>query len=136
MERLLPQISNLTPQTLFAREKQNMKASNRGMLYSGLIFPGLGQWVLGRRLRGALIIAWELGLLLALLLRIWVLVYDTLFEPLSHFQIPFDLISQVIKRAHTENWWVLVLILAIWIWSIADAYLIGKKVEQGVGGGQ
>jgi uncharacterized membrane protein len=127
------QTSHLTPQTFFAREKQNMKASNRGMFYSGVVLPGLGQWVLGRKLRGAVIIAWVLGLLLALFLRIFFLVYNTLYGPIMNFQLTPELISKVHKQAYVENWWILAIILAIWIWSIVDAYLIGKKLEQGQG---
>ena len=113
-----------------------MKPANRGMFYSGVVFPGLGQWVLGRRLRAALIVIWELFLALALFLRLWVLVSNTLSEPLSRFELPPELLAQVHKQAYVENWWLLALILAIWIWSIVDAYLIGKKVENGLGGGQ
>ncbi|HUT52551.1 MAG TPA: hypothetical protein VM658_04115 [bacterium] len=112
-----------------------MKPSNRAMFYSGLVFPGLGQWVMGRRLRALLIVAWELLLLFALFIRLFVLVYNTLYEPISNFQLPPDLIAQVHKQAYVENWWLLALILAIWIWSVIDAWLIGKKIENGSPGG-
>jgi hypothetical protein len=119
-----------------SKVSNRMKLTNRGMFYSGLVFPGLGEWVLGRRTRGALLMAWELLLVLALALRVWVLVYNTLSEPLSHFQLPPELLAQVHKQLYVENWWLLVFIFGLWIASIIDAYVIGKKMESGMSSGR
>jgi fumarate reductase subunit D len=103
------------------------------MLLSGLVLPGAGQWVLGRRLRSALIVCWVLLLLLALFVRLLLLVY-TMMVPagdLTRMQISPELISRIHKQAYGDNWWLLLIIAALWIGSVVDAYLISKKMEGG-----
>jgi hypothetical protein len=101
------------------------------MLLSGLVLPGAGQWILGRRLRSALIVCWMLLLLLALFVRLFSLVYTTMVPDgdLTRLQISPELISQIHKQAYVENWWALLLIAALWIGSVVDVYVISRKRE-------
>ena len=100
------------------------------MLYSGLVFPGVGQWILGQRRKAVLIVVWITLLVAALFVRLFVLVYDMLYPSLSQFQLPPELLSEVHKQAYLDNWWLLLLIIAIWIGSVVDAYVTGKSLER------
>jgi len=107
-----------------------MISTRRAMILSGLVMPGLGQWVMGFQARGALIMLWIFLLLIAMFVRLFFLVYNTLYPSLSQFQIPADLIREVHTRAYAENWWLLAIIVVIWLGSVVDVFFIGRKAEE------
>jgi TM2 domain-containing membrane protein YozV len=115
-----------------------MKVSTRAALLSGLILPGLGQHYNGQRLKGVSIMAATVLLVGALGWRIFSLLYRALSAPEIMDRLPFSLTPQIIARLHqqayVQNWWLLLLIAGLWIFSIADAYRgAGKREPRPVG---
>ena len=99
------------------------KLRRRAALLSGLVMPGFGQWLLGRRLMGA-VMAVAVLLLVALMgVRIFLLVYHGLIPDgdILNMHITTALISNLHRRAYTENWPFLVAIIGVWAWSVWDA---------------
>jgi hypothetical protein len=95
----------------------------RAALFSGLVFPGAGQWMLGRRRRALLIIVGVCALVLILAVRIWLLVYHGLVPDgdILNMRITAELIRGLHRRAYVENWPLLLAIVGLWIYSIRDA---------------
>lgn len=111
-----------------------MGLTRRAVLFSGLVFPGMGQWLLGRRVKAVLIGFWIVLLLLALMARIFVLVSDAIMPGGDIIMLDLSpaTLSAVHHQAYVDNWWLLVIIAAIWIYSMVDAYLEGKKLERSI----
>jgi len=107
-----------------------MKPVARASIYSGLIMPGLGQWALGFRARGAAIMSAVLALVILLGARIFLLVFR-LLAPSGDLTKGIELDAGTISRIHSEawtaNWWVMGIIILIWIASVADARRLAKK---------
>ncbi|MFO8057298.1 MAG: hypothetical protein R6V10_08395 [bacterium] len=102
-----------------------MTTKVRAALLSGLVLPGLGQWAQGRRKAGALSAAGFLLLLLALAIKIAYIAYD-------FWTVAGMTMAEVHRRVY-GIWWLILPLLAIWIWSTVDAYMVGKKTEPGRG---
>lgn len=98
-----------------------MTSKVRAALLSGLILPGLGQWAQGRRKAGALSAAGFLLLLVGLGVKIAYIAYE--FWTVTGMSM-----AEVHRRVY-GIWWLILPLLAIWIWSTADAYLAGRKRE-------
>jgi hypothetical protein len=112
-----------------------MRPSLKGALLSGLIFPGLGQIVLKRYQRGAVLIA-------AVLISMTIIVVEAVRLALIILaQIeaeggPIDIgtVSAAAARASTASSSLTInglfaVILGCWIFAIIDAYRIGKKTD-------
>ena len=112
-----------------------MKNSIKGALFSGLVFPGLGQFVLKRHQRGTVIV-------LTVLISLSILIVKTVgaaLDILSQIEMEGGLvdISEISSEAtqlsttSTELLlnFLLVLILSCWVFSTIDAYRIGKKMD-------
>ena len=99
------------------------KLRRRAALLSGLVMPGVGQWLLGRRRLGAAIIVAVLFLVALMAIRIFLLVYHGLVPDgdMLNMRITADLIRDIHRRAYVENWPILVAIIGAWAWSIWDA---------------
>jgi hypothetical protein len=110
-----------------------MKVATRAALLSGLILPGLGQYYNHERLKGVVIMTVTVLLVGALGWRIFFLVYHTLWVPEILERFPFSLTPQLVERLHRQayarNWWLLSLIVALWLFSIVDAYRVARKGE-------
>jgi TM2 domain-containing membrane protein YozV len=111
-----------------------MKISTRAALYSGLIIPGLGQLYLGSRKKGFAIALCVIGLVVWLAVRLFALVYDVLIGEGSPEAVFFNLNEATVAQIHTlaykQNLWLLILIIALWLYSIFDAYRVGKKWDK------
>lgn len=111
-----------------------MDITRRAMFYSGLIMPGLGQWVLGQRKKGALIMVGVLALLFILFIRIELLFYHGFFPSgifdFDHLELSPTMIRDLNHQAYVQNWWLLVLIIALWLGSVWDAWRTGKAMEK------
>ncbi len=113
-----------------------MNRSLKGALLSGLVFPGLGQLVLGVKKRGWLLI-------LAVVFCLGVIVVSATQKALAILEIlaeegkPLNIesISEAAVNASTTsgsnifNVFFLVLVLC-WLFSIVDAYRIGARQDQ------
>ncbi len=107
------------------------RGARKAVFYSALVLPGLGQWVLGKRVWGALFMVIVIGLVLWLAARIFALVYVSMVPSgdLSRMRINPETVSQVHREAYLQNWWLLMLIAVIWIWSIVDALMARRKMR-------
>lgn len=116
-----------------------MNNSLKGAFLSGLIFPGLGQFVLKNYKRGAVI-------MLTVLVSLSVVVVKAVQHALAILEkveseggaISMSTISNAATQASTTSGsltfnLVLLLVILCWIIGIVDAYRIGKKkdIEEG-----
>jgi hypothetical protein len=113
-----------------------MKKSLKGVLLSGLVFPGLGQVALKRYKRGVAIIVAVFACLMIIIIQS---VQQALFI-LERMQskdgeINLKTISEVsaYASANLGGWtfnFALILIIFLWFFSIIDSYRIGKREGQ------
>ena len=112
-----------------------MNNSLKGVFWSGLIFPGLGQVVLKRYKRGAVI-------MLTVLVSLSVVVVKAVQHALAILEkieseggaISMSTISNAASQASTASGsltfnLVLLLVILCWIIGAVDAYRIGKKKD-------
>jgi len=99
------------------------KVRRRAAFLSGLVMPGAGQWYLGRRRIGAAIIVVILLLIAVLGARIFLLVYHGLVPDgdMLNLHITAAVIADIHRRAYTENWPILAVIVGLWGYSVYDA---------------
>lgn len=113
------------------RRQQNRseapRQTRRAALLSGLVLPGLGQWLLGLRGRGCLTMLIFTALVVFLGARIFLLVHEAVFG--GGMSAGGDWIAELHRRAYAENWRLLIPILVIWVWSVIDAVRTGKRIE-------
>ena len=111
-----------------------MKVSTRAALLSGLVLPGLGQYHNGQRAKGLGLMAGTIVPVLILAGRIFFLVYRALRVPEILERLPWsvtpELLSRLHHQAYSQNWWLLLLIVALWLYSIMDAYRVAKKGQR------
>ena len=108
-----------------------MKKSLKGALLSGLLFPGAGQLWLKRPVRG-------IALMVAVSISLAVIVTKvgqqalTMLEKMESEGGPVDLVA-IVNLAHATSYddfamkCASLLLVACWIGSIIDAYILGGK---------
>jgi len=110
-----------------------MKETTKAALRSGLIAPGWGQWKLGLRKKGALMMAATVALLLGLMFKIYAVVHSVLNPedgPITIIPSP-EQIAEIHAKVYSGGAWVLIgLIVIIWIHSMVDAYREAKKLQE------
>jgi hypothetical protein len=112
-----------------------MKNAIKGAVFSGLVFPGLGQVVLRHYKRG-------IALALAVVLSLLVVVVKALRQAFAILEkieaegrvIDMSTISSAAAQASTASEdlvynLVLLLIILLWIVGIVDAYRLGRKKD-------
>jgi len=113
-----------------------MKHSVKGALLSGAVFPGLGQFVLRHYVRGV-------ALMLAVSAGLFIIVKIALEQALAILEriqwegglIDMTTISNAAAQASTSSHsrtfnFLLLLIVACWLFGTVDAYRLGKKKDQ------
>lgn len=112
-----------------------MKNAIKGALFSGLVFPGLGQIVLKRYQRGAVILLTVLISMSIMIVKIVAIALDSIDNIASEGGVMDSRrISEIASQASSASTefilnFLLVVILACWLFSIFDAYRIGKKMD-------
>lgn len=112
-----------------------MKNAIKGALFSGLIFPGLGQIILKRYQRGVVILLTVLISISIMVVKIVAIVLDSINKIESEGAIlDSRKISEIASQASNASTefilnFLLVVILACWLFSTFDAYRIGKKMD-------
>lgn len=102
--------------------------TKRALLASALVCPGLGQWRVGKRGLGAAMMAWAVAFVFLLAWRIFVLLRGYYLELTNEMletgaMVP-DLSSfnEIHAQVYITNWWVILAIVVVWIWSVWDLY--------------
>jgi len=113
-----------------------MKSAIKGALFSGLVFPGLGQMVLKQKMRGAIIVLAVLTCLYFLVMKIM----ETAMAIVADVQSQGGIVNVAnvadtatrltTESAETSLNLLLILILICWIASTIDAYRIGKRLDE------
>ena len=118
-----------------AIESDTMKNASKGALFSGLLFPGLGQIVLGHRLRGAVIVVTVLA---SLSLFVMKAVENALAiveqMELQGGPISMQDVTDAANQASATSADItlnltLIVILFCWVAGTIDAYRLGRKMD-------
>jgi len=116
-----------------------MKHALKAVLLSALVLPGLGQYVLGRRRRGAVLI----GIVLTALIVIVVQATRIALGILSRLEAGGTALDMpaITAAAHDAMQGtgsasiqaMLVLLVVCWLFAIVDAYRIGHALDRAAG---
>ena len=109
-----------------------MNKAIKAALLSAFIFPGSGQLYLKRYWRGLLIMMLIVVGLSVIIMRATIAVLDTLKVIQGNGQpIDMEKISRLVETSSAnifaDNSIILVFLAACWIFSVVDAYRIGRK---------
>jgi uncharacterized membrane protein YccF (DUF307 family) len=113
-----------------------MKASTRGMLLSGLVYPGLGQLLSGHKRSGLFFVLGTSAGLIVLLYRLMRRAYRIMEQAipgLVNETLDLKTLKELIAGSSTTGWGVenicLIIIVGCWLAAIAHAYFVGKKID-------
>jgi TM2 domain-containing membrane protein YozV len=113
-----------------------MKASTRGMLLSGLVYPGLGQMILGRMASGITLALLATITFVVLIYRVVERVYrliDQIVPLLADNALDVTTLKELLSRNAAGGWGVekicLIGLVICWLVAIGHAYFIGKKID-------
>jgi hypothetical protein len=113
-----------------------MKASTRGMLLSGLVYPGLGQLILGRMTSGIILALFATVAFIVLIYRVVERVYrliDQILPLLADNALNVTALKELLGRDAAAGWGVekicLIGLVFCWLVAIGHAYFVGKKID-------
>ena len=104
----------------------------KGVLLSGLVLPGLGQFLLDRKIRGSLIMVVVLSILGALTVQVTRTALAVMEKvDLQAAQLDVNVFYDAVRQADMGNGIMLSwLILFCWLAATIDAFIIGKKMDK------
>jgi len=113
-----------------------MKKSSKAALLSGLIFPGIGHFVLKQYLRGSILMLFALVALSVIVTRIFQQAL-TIVDRINSGEIPADTvaIAEMVSNSTSaadsliDNI-ALIVLLACWLVGIVDSYRLGAAQEK------
>ena len=116
---------------------EQMKNSTKGMLLSGLIYPGLGQLIFGYVFSGIILILLATTGFIILLYRImqrtW-RVIDQILPLLAEKKLNLHTLIELFNQDPAGGWWLenvsLIALVGLWLVGIGHAYFVGKKMDQ------
>ena len=113
-----------------------MKQSTKGVLLSGLVYPGVGQLTLGHVAAGIALICLTTAALIVLIYRIVhraFHVIDQLLPLLADNKLDVTTINEKLSRDSAAGWGLetisLIVIAGCWLGAIGHAYYVGKKID-------
>lgn len=113
-----------------------MKASTRGMLLSGLVYPGLGQLLLGHKPSGIMFALGTSAGLIVLTYRLVLRAYRVMDQAISRLvdnALDMKALKELIEHSSAGGWGIetisLIVIVGCWLAAIVHAYFVGKKIE-------
>lgn len=113
-----------------------MKHALKGLIYSSLVYPGLGHVVLKRALRGLPFLfaaTTGLGIIVVRSVRIALQItasYDPMSTPMDINQI-ITTTEQAMASIHTSSFNIPVMLLLIsWFLGMIDAFFIGREMDR------
>jgi hypothetical protein len=114
-----------------------MKESTKGALLSVLVYPGLGQLVLGSKLSGAFFAVLTTAGLLVVIYRLTVRIYhalDPMLISLADNTLNWSKLIDIVNRSPFDSWRVegisLVFLLSCWAVAVVHAYFVGQKIDR------
>lgn len=113
-----------------------MKPATKGLVLSGLVYPGAGQIFLGRIYTGLGVITLSTIALLVLIYRMAIRFYrgiDPLLEMLATKSLTFQNIKSILSQTGYASWDMefisLIVFVFCWAASMVHAYCLGKKFD-------
>ena len=114
-----------------------MKKSTKGILLSGLVYPGVGQLILGRIASGIVFIILATAGLIVLIycfVQRAFHVIDELSPLLADNRLDVTTLNETLSRDSAVEWGLemisLIVIAGCWLAAIVHAYFVGKKIDQ------
>ena len=114
-----------------------MKESTKGALLSVMVYPGLGQLVLGLKISGVLFAILTTTGLLVILYRISVRLFhalDPILSSVADNDLNWSKFIEIVSRSPYDSWQVegisLGFLLLCWIAAGLHAYLAGRRIDQ------
>lgn len=112
-----------------------MKNSLKGALLSGLIFPGLGQFWLRRRIWGTVLLLSTLGTLTAICLKLTERAYRLVEQAEAEGgQVDLVAVAKAVRAASYADPQVRIswlVFLAVWFAGVLHAFWEGMKLDRG-----
>jgi hypothetical protein len=102
--------------------------TKRALLYSALVCPGMGHWMLGRRVWGGVLVVVMVGLVVWFAWRLFTIMvsfYDEIMDAfVSSGELFPDLgrVNEMHASIYLENWWLIVAIMLVWAFGVWDIY--------------
>lgn len=113
-----------------------MKASNRAMILSGLVYPGVGQLLCGHKPSGLIFVLGTSAGLIVLFYRLVQRAYgfmEQVLPGLANEAQDLQSLKQLIERSLAGGWGAeiicLIIITGCWLAAIVHAYFVGKKID-------
>ncbi len=111
-----------------------MKKAIASPLCSGLVIPGLGQIINQDLKKGVCILSLVFILFIAGIIKLYLIMSNTL-ENMDMNQADPGIIMARLRAEDLSILWCLLMALAVlWLYSVLDAYLSGRKMDQSTGG--
>ena len=114
-----------------------MKESSKGVILSALVYPGLGQLLLGSIFSGILFALFTTGALLVVIYRVTIRIYqaiDQISPLLDKESIEVKRIMDLISSSSSESWRIeaisFIFALSCWLISILHAYFLGRRLDR------
>lgn len=104
------------------------RETKRALLYSALVCPGMGHWMLGRRGRGAALVAAVVGLVVVFGYRLFTMMLRFYDEIMDAFVVSGELfpdlgrVNEMHASIYLDNWWIILAILLAWAFGVYDIY--------------
>jgi hypothetical protein len=118
-----------------------MKESTKGALLSALVYPGVGQLVLGAKFSGVLFAVLSTSALLIIIYRFTTRIFhaiDPILSSLSCNALSMRKVIDLINQSSYDSWRVetvsLIILVACWIAAGVHAYFVGRMVDRKTGG--
>ena len=113
-----------------------MKESTKGVLLSGLVYPGVGQLTLGRVFSGVLFILLATAGFIVFIYRLIQRVVsgiDGILSLPANTELDFSTLKELLSRDFAGGWGMetisLIGIAGCWLTAIVHAYFVGKKID-------
>lgn len=113
-----------------------MKKSTKGVLLSGLVYPGVGQLILGRVSAGIVFMSLTTAGLIVLIYGIVQRashVIDQLLPLLADNKLDVTTLNEALSRDSAVGWGLetisLIVIAGCWLAAIGHAYVVGQKID-------
>jgi hypothetical protein len=114
-----------------------MKESTKGVLLSGLVYPGLGQLIIGQVASGILFILITTAGLFVFIYRMIqraVRGIDEILPLLANNEIDVNTLKELLSRDSAGGWGAetisLISVAGCWLAAIVHAYFVGKKIDR------